>query len=105
VWQIEATIANAKAVQALEKEGQSLADLLWSFQPKGSPTKPPASMSDIPTKTPEVACHFFFLGLLEIYSLAFAPVRTLSLSLFAYRHLARILFCFRFWRLFTVRMI
>jgi hypothetical protein len=82
VWQIEATIANAKAVQALEKEGQSLADLLWSFQPKGSPTKPPASMSDIPTKTPEVACHFFFfLGLLEIYSLAFAPVRTLSLSL------------------------
>lgn len=48
---IEATIANARAVAALEDEGVDLAELLWSFAP--SPRARPPDMSQVPAVTPE----------------------------------------------------
>jgi DNA-3-methyladenine glycosylase I len=47
---VEATVANARA--ALDLDGTSLSDLLWSFAPTGT-RRVPAEMSDVPATTPE----------------------------------------------------
>lgn len=51
---IEATIALARASQALRAEGSSLSELVWSFAPERRPA-PLASGSEIPAHTPESA--------------------------------------------------
>ena len=48
---IEAAIANAKAVAAMERDGESLAELLWSFAPRERPA--PRTPADVPAVTPE----------------------------------------------------
>src|SRR5258708_4835600 len=48
---IEATIANARATVALPDAGQSLAALVWSFEPPAGPA--PTGLGDIPASTPE----------------------------------------------------
>jgi DNA-3-methyladenine glycosylase I len=48
---IEAAIANAKVVAAMERDGESLAELLWSFAPGERPA--PRSLADVPAVTPE----------------------------------------------------
>ena len=48
---IDAAIANARAVRAMEAQGDSLADLLWSFAPGGRPA--PRTWADVPATTPE----------------------------------------------------
>jgi DNA-3-methyladenine glycosylase I len=48
---IEAAIANAKAVAAMERDGESLAELLWSFAPGERPA--PRTSADVPAVTPE----------------------------------------------------
>ncbi len=48
---IDAAIANAKAVAAMERDGESLAELLWSFAPPERPA--PRTMADVPAVTPE----------------------------------------------------
>ena len=48
---IDAAIANAKAVAAMEREGESLAELLWSFAPGERPA--PRTPADVPAVTPE----------------------------------------------------
>jgi DNA-3-methyladenine glycosylase I len=48
---IEAAIANAKVVAAMEREGESLAELLWSFSPGERPA--PRSLAEVPAVTPE----------------------------------------------------
>jgi DNA-3-methyladenine glycosylase I len=47
---VEATIANARA--ALDLEGTTLSDLLWSFAPS-HPRRAPATLDDVPATTPE----------------------------------------------------
>jgi DNA-3-methyladenine glycosylase I len=49
---IEATIANAGAARALAADGESLAELAWSFRP-ADPVAPPAALEDLPASTPE----------------------------------------------------
>ena len=48
---IEATIANARATVALPDAGESLAALVWSFEPPGGPGA--AGLGDLPASTPE----------------------------------------------------
>jgi len=48
---IDAAIANARAVAAMRQEGESLAELLWSFAPAERPA--PRTMADVPAVTPE----------------------------------------------------
>jgi DNA-3-methyladenine glycosylase I len=48
---IEATIANAKATLALQRDLGSLAALVWSFEPKRRAA--PSSFADVPASTPE----------------------------------------------------
>jgi len=48
---IEATIANARATVALPDAGQSLAALVWSFEPPAGPA--PTGLGDLPASTPE----------------------------------------------------
>jgi DNA-3-methyladenine glycosylase I len=48
---IEAAIANAKVVAAMQRDGESLAELLWSFSPGERPA--PRSLADVPAVTPE----------------------------------------------------
>ncbi len=51
---IEATIANARATVALQKGGETLTDLLWSFAPADDPPPPaPHTLADMPSATPE----------------------------------------------------
>jgi DNA-3-methyladenine glycosylase I len=47
---IEATIANARATVALRAAGESLAALVWSFEPPAGPA--PTGLGDIPPSTP-----------------------------------------------------
>ena len=49
---IEATIANARATEALQEAGESLTELLWSFAPAG-PQPAPATLADMRAATPE----------------------------------------------------
>jgi DNA-3-methyladenine glycosylase I len=48
---IEAAIANAAAVLRMQADGESLAELLWSFSPGEQPA--PRSYADVPAVTPE----------------------------------------------------
>lgn len=48
---VEATIANARGVEALRDQGVDLDDLLWSFAPDRRPR--PATLNDVPAVTPE----------------------------------------------------
>jgi len=48
---IDAAIANARAVRAMEAQGDSLAELLWSFAPGERPA--PRTWDDVPATTPE----------------------------------------------------
>ncbi|WP_432561017.1 DNA-3-methyladenine glycosylase I [Kineococcus sp. SYSU DK003] len=47
---VEATIANARAVLALQAAGGSLSDLVWSFAP--APRPAPREPGDVPARTP-----------------------------------------------------
>jgi DNA-3-methyladenine glycosylase I len=49
---VDATIANARAVVALADGGESLAELVWSFRPRGR-RRAPRTTSDLPATTPE----------------------------------------------------
>ena len=48
---IDAAIANAKVVAAMARDGESLAEVLWSFAPAERPA--PRSPADVPAVTPE----------------------------------------------------
>jgi DNA-3-methyladenine glycosylase I len=48
---IDAAIANARVVAAMERDGEALSDLLWSFAPAERPA--PRTMADVPAVTPE----------------------------------------------------
>jgi DNA-3-methyladenine glycosylase I len=48
---IDATIANARATEALRESGGSLGALVWSFEPRPGPA--PGGRGDIPASTPE----------------------------------------------------
>ena len=48
---IDAAIANARVVAAMERDGESLAELLWSFAPGERPA--PRTPADVPAVTPE----------------------------------------------------
>ena len=48
---IDAAIANARVVAAMERDGESLAELLWSFAPDERPA--PRTAADVPAVTPE----------------------------------------------------
>jgi DNA-3-methyladenine glycosylase I len=47
---IDAAIANARVAAAMERDGESLAALLWSFAPGERPA--PRTMADVPALTP-----------------------------------------------------
>lgn len=49
---VNATIANARAVLALQAAGRSLSDLVWSFAPPPR-ALPPQGFGDVPATTPE----------------------------------------------------
>jgi DNA-3-methyladenine glycosylase I len=71
---IEATIANARAVQALHEAGESLADLVWSFAP--APRPAPTRLADLEAVTVESralakalkARGFRFVGPTTVYA-------------------------------------
>ena len=48
---IEAAIANAVAARAMRADGESLAELIWSYAPSGG--RVPRSLDDLPAITPE----------------------------------------------------
>jgi DNA-3-methyladenine glycosylase I len=48
---IEAAIANAAALRRMQADGESLAELLWSFSPGERPA--PRAYADVPAITPE----------------------------------------------------
>jgi DNA-3-methyladenine glycosylase I len=49
---IEAAIANAVAARAMRAEGESLAELIWSYAPSGR-RRAPQSLDELPAITPE----------------------------------------------------
>ncbi len=49
---IEAAIANAVAARAMRADGESLAELIWSYAPSGR-RRAPRSLDDLPSITPE----------------------------------------------------
>jgi DNA-3-methyladenine glycosylase I len=49
---IEAAIANAVAARAMHADGESLAELIWSYAPSGR-MRAPRSLGDLPATTPE----------------------------------------------------
>ena len=72
---IEATLANARAAAAMRTDGESLAELMWSFAPGESPA--PHSIEDLPAKTSESTAlakelkhrGFRFVGPTTVYAL------------------------------------
>jgi len=72
---IEATIANARATVAMTEAGESLAGLVWSFEPPPRVT-PPLALGDLPSLTAEAtalakalrARGFRFLGPTTVYA-------------------------------------
>jgi len=48
---VDAAIGNARVVAAMQRDGESLAELLWSFAPGERPA--PRTTADIPAITPE----------------------------------------------------
>ncbi|ETA04094.1 DNA-3-methyladenine glycosylase I [Frankia sp. CcI6] len=71
---IEATIVNARAVLTLD---HPLEELIWSFQPEPTGRAAPATLADVPAKTPESvalakglrAAGFVFVGPTTAYAL------------------------------------
>ena len=71
----DAAIANAKVVAAMERDGESLAELLWSFAPGERPA--PRSLAEVPAITPESTAlakelkrhGFHFVGPTTAYAL------------------------------------
>ena len=49
---IEAAIANAVAARAMRAEGESLAELIWSYAPSGR-RRTPRALEELPALTPE----------------------------------------------------
>jgi DNA-3-methyladenine glycosylase I len=49
---IEASIANARAADAMHAAGETLAALIWSYRPE-RPGPAPAALADMPASTPE----------------------------------------------------
>ena len=49
---IEAAIANARAAADLRADGDSLAELIWSFEPRGR-SRAPRTLDEVPATTPE----------------------------------------------------
>ena len=49
---IEAAIANAVAARAMRADGESLAELIWSYAPSGR-RRAPRSLEELPPITPE----------------------------------------------------
>ena len=49
---IEAAIANAVAARTMHADGESLAELIWSYAPSGR-RRAPRSLDDLPSLTPE----------------------------------------------------
>lgn len=74
---IEATIANAAATHSLQKEGETLDALLWSFAPGRDEANPPRSGHELAPTTPESKAMakelrrrgFRFVGPTTAYSL------------------------------------
>ena len=72
---IDAAIANARVVAAMQRDGDSLAELLWSFAPGGRPA--PRTTADVPAVTPESTAMakelkrrgFRFVGPTTLYAL------------------------------------
>ncbi len=72
---IDAAIANAQVVTAMQRDGESLSELLWSFAPGERPA--PRTMADVPAVTPESAAMakelkrrgFRFVGPTTAYAL------------------------------------
>lgn len=72
---IEATIANARALLALQRTGESLAGLVWAHMPETSPT--PQVESEVPSTSPESVAltkalkqrGFRFVGPTTMYAL------------------------------------
>ena len=50
---IEATIANARATLEVQAQTGSLAELVWSFEPKRRGRAVPVRLGDLPATTPE----------------------------------------------------
>ncbi len=48
---IRSTIGNARALLAMESEGERLETLMWSYRPRDSPI--PTTLADVPASTPE----------------------------------------------------
>ncbi len=48
---IEAAIGNARRLVAMQEDGESLDDLVWSYAPPARPR--PATMAEVPASTPE----------------------------------------------------
>ena len=48
---IEATIANARATRSMHEAGESLAALLWRYEPK--PRRAPRALGELPASTAE----------------------------------------------------
>lgn len=51
---ITATIVNAQALLALHREGRTLRELMWSYAPAAT-AHAPASLTELPAKTPQSA--------------------------------------------------
>jgi len=49
---ITSAVTNAQAVVAMQREGESLSELFWSFQPPAR-KRPPVSWADVPSATEE----------------------------------------------------
>jgi DNA-3-methyladenine glycosylase I len=73
---IEATIANARATAALHERGHTLAELIWSHEPKRRGRTVPRAITALPAQTPQSAAlakelqglGFRFLGPTTAYA-------------------------------------
>jgi DNA-3-methyladenine glycosylase I len=94
---IDAAIANAKVVADMERAGESLAELLWSFAPEERPA--PRTIADVPAVTPESKAMakelkrrgFRFVGPTTAYALmqACGMVNDHLVGCFRYREVQR----------------
>jgi len=72
---ITSAIVNARALLAMQEEGESLSDLFWSFAPPAR-KRPPMSWAEVPSSTPESvalakalkAKGFVFVGPTTMYA-------------------------------------
>ena len=72
---IASTITNARALVAMQQQGESLDEVFWSYAPKRRP-KAPATWAEVPSSTPESAAlakdlkkrGFVFVGPTTMYA-------------------------------------